>query len=143
VAQIRALFQEYAAESKIDLCFQNFEAELAGLPGSYTPPTGRLLLAFADSQAAGCGALREFAPGICEMKRLYVRPAFRGRGIGKALAARVIEEARACCYDRMRLDTLSRMIAAVTLYESLGFQRIEAYRPNPLEDVVYMELKLT
>lgn len=142
VAQARELFCEYAAESQLDLCFQNFEAELAGLPGAYAPPEGRLLLALYEGQLVGCVALRKFEDGVCEMKRLFVRPAFRGQGIGRALAVRVVDEARAARYLRMRLDTLDRMKAAITLYESLGFRRIEAYRPNPLEDVVYMELTL-
>ena len=143
VAQARELFCEYEAESQLDLCFQNFEAELAGLPGAYAPPEGRLLLALYEEQLAGSVALRKFEDGVCEMKRLFVRPAFRGQGIGRLLACRVIEEARAVGYSAMRLDTLARMRAAITLYESLGFRRIEAYRPNPLEDVVYLELTLT
>ena len=143
VAQARELFCEYAAESQLDLCFQNFEAELAGLPGAYAPPEGRLLLALYEGQLAGCVALRKFEDGVCEMKRLFVRPAFRGQGIGRALVRRVIEEARAAGYSTMRLDTLARMRAAITLYESLGFRRIEAYRPYPLEDAVYLELTLT
>lgn len=143
VAQARELFCEYEAEARLDLCFQNFEEELAGLPGGYAPPEGRLLLALYERQLAGCVALRKFDEGVCEMKRLFVRPAFRGQGIGRALARRVIEEARAAGYSTMRLDTLARMRAAVALYESLGFRRIEAYRPNPLEDVVYLELMLT
>ena len=142
VAQARELFCEYAAESQVDLCFQNFEAELAGLPGTYAPPEGRMLLALYEEQLAGCVALRKFKDGVCEMKRLFVRPAFRGQGIGRMLARRVIEEARAARYSTMRLDTLARMRAAIALYESLGFHRIEAYRPNPLEDAVYMELTL-
>lgn len=142
VAQARELFLEYATEWKLDLCFQNFDAELASLPGDYSPPQGRLLLAHQDEQLAGCIALRRLEDDVCEMKRLYVRPALRGRGIGQALAARIIEEAASISYARMRLDTLARMTAAVALYESLGFQRIGAYRPNPLEDVVYLELKL-
>jgi len=143
VAQARELFCEYAAESQLDLCFQNFETELAGLPGAYAPPGGRLLLALYEGQLAGCVALRKFEDAICEMKRLFVRPAFRGQGIGRVLAGSVIEEARAVGYSTMRLDTLARMRVAIALYESLGFHRIEAYRPNPLEDAVYMELPLT
>jgi putative acetyltransferase len=143
VAQARELFCEYAGESQLDLCFQNFEAELAGLPGAYAPPQGRLLLSMHEEQPAGCVALRQFEDGVCEMKRLYVRPAFRGLGIGRTLARRAIEEAVAIGYARMRLDTLARMQAAVALYESLGFLRIEAYRPNPLEDVIYFDLALT
>src|SRR6185503_10083847 len=140
VAQARELFCEYAAESQLDLCFQNFEAELAGLPGAYAPPQGRLLLSMHDEHLAGCVALRQLEDGVCEMKRLYVRPAFRGLGVGRMLAQRVIEEAIAIGYFRMRLDTLARMQAAVALYEALGFRRIAAYRPNPLEDVIYFEL---
>jgi ribosomal protein S18 acetylase RimI-like enzyme len=143
VAQARELFREYAAESQVDLCFQNFAAELAGLPGAYKPPEGRLLLSMHKEQLAGCVALREFGDGICEMKRLYVRPAFRGLGVGRMLARRVIDDAVAIGYARMRLDTLTRMQAAVALYESLGFRRIDPYRPNPLEDVIYFELALT
>ena len=143
VAQARELFSEYAAESQLDLCFQDFDSELAGLPGAYAPPEGRLLLALYEGQLAGCVALRKFEDRVCEMKRLFVRPAFRGQGIGRVLARRVIEEAHAAGYSTMRLDTLARMRAATALYESLGFRRIEAYRPNPLEDVVYLELTLT
>jgi ribosomal protein S18 acetylase RimI-like enzyme len=142
VAQARELFCEYAAESQVDLCFQNFEAELAALPGAYAPPEGRLLLALHQGQLAGCVALRKFENGVCEMKRLFVRPAFRRQGIGRALAGRVIDEARTAGYSRMRLDTLARMTAAVALYESLGFRHIDPYRPNPLEDAVYLELEL-
>ena len=142
LALVRELFREYAADSAIDLCFQNFEVELAGLPGAYSLPSGRLLLAQCDGQLAACGALRPFAEGVCEMKRLFVRPAFRGRGIGRALAERLIADARAIGYHAMRLDTLGRMKTAIALYEALGFRRIDAYRHNPLEDVVYMELSL-
>jgi len=142
IDQIRALFAEYAAESKLDLCFQNFDRELARLPGDYAPPKGCLLLAWSEDEPAGCVVLREFSPGICEMKRLFVRPAFRKGGLGRKLAQDIIEEARRIGYAGMRLDTLARMQAAVALYESLGFRRIEAYRPNPEADVIYMELDL-
>jgi len=142
LAHARELFLEYAAEWKLDLCFQDFDAELASLPGGYSAPQGRLLLAYQDTRLAGCVALRKLEDGSCEMKRLYVRPTFRGRGLGQALVARIIEEARSIGYSRMRLDTLARMTAAVALYQSVGFQRIDAYRHNPLEDVVYLELKL-
>ncbi len=142
LSMARDLFVEYAAEWQLDLCFQHFEEELTGLPGDYAPPEGRLLLAFVDGELAGCVALRKIEEGVCEMKRLYVRSAFRKQGIGRALAKQIIEEARAVDYQRMRLDTLARMKEAVTLYESFGFRRIEAYRHNPLEDVVYMELEL-
>jgi ribosomal protein S18 acetylase RimI-like enzyme len=142
VAQARELFCEYAAESALDLCFQNFDAELASLPGDYAPPGGRLFLMLYQDQLAGCVALRKLEEGVCEMKRLFVRPAFRGLGLGRALTERVIDEAKAAGYAAMRLDTLARMRAAVSLYESFGFRRIGAYRPNPLEDVIYLELKL-
>jgi putative acetyltransferase len=140
--QARTLFREYAADTQLDLCFQNFEQELAGLPGGYAPPEGRLLLAFHGVELAGCVAVRKFAEDICEMKRLFVRIQFRGFGVGRALAERVVTEARTIGYASMRLDTLSRMQTAIALYESLGFQRIEAYRHNPLADVVYLELTL-
>lgn len=142
VEQARELFREYAAESKLDLCFQNFDQELARLPGDYASPKGRLLLARGADQTAGCVALREFSPGVCEMKRLYVRLAFRGNCLGRKLAEAVIAEGKRIGYTTMRLDTLERMKTAVLLYEALGFRRIDAYRPNPEADVVYLELDL-
>ena len=142
LAQARALFLEYAAESKLDLCFQGFEEELATLPGKYAPPGGRLLLAYDGEGIAGCGALRELTEGVCEMKRLFVRPAFRKLGVGRTLAERLIEEARRIGYGTMRLDTLASMHAALALYDSLGFRRIPAYYANPLAEVVYLELVL-
>jgi ribosomal protein S18 acetylase RimI-like enzyme len=142
VAQARALFLEYAAESKLDLCFQGFEEELASLPGKYTPPSGRLLLARNGDGTAGCGALRAMEEGVCEMKRLFVRPAFRKQGVGRMLAERLVEEARQIGYGSMRLDTLASMHAALALYESLGFRRIPPYYANPLAEVVYLELAL-
>ncbi len=142
IAQARALFLEYAAESKLDLCFQGFEEELATLPSKYAPPGGCLLLASEGDIPAGCGALRELTEGVSEMKRLYVRPAFRKLGVGRLLARRLIEEARRIGYGTMRLDTLASMRAARALYESLGFVRIPAYYANPLAEVVYLELVL-
>ena len=142
VAQARALFVEYAASTGIDLCFQNFDAELTGLPGEYAPPKGRLLLAAEDVAAVGCVALRPLDDLVCEMKRLYVRPPYRGRGLGRTLAAAVVHEARGIGYQAMRLDTLATMTEAITLYRSLGFQTIAPYRYNPLPEAVYMELKL-
>lgn len=138
----RTLFREYAAALSFSLCFQGFDAELAGLPGEYAPPRGRLLIAHVDGVPAGCVALRPLAAD-CEMKRLYVRPAFRGRGVGQALAARVIAEARALAYPRMLLDTIeSEMAAAVALYRALGFRPITPYRDNPIPGALYMELPL-
>ncbi len=143
IEQVRRLFVEYGESLGFSLCFQSFDQELAGLPGDYAPPSGRLLLAQSDGQPAGCVALHRLDPGICEMKRLYVRPAFRGRKLGLALAQAVIAEARAIGYQRMRLDTIAAsMEQAVALYRSLGFVEIPPYRPNPIESALYMELKL-
>jgi ribosomal protein S18 acetylase RimI-like enzyme len=136
------LFLEYRDSLGLDLCFQNFNEELAELPGRYAPPKGRLLLAMDGTQSAGCVALREIGPGICEMKRLFVRPAFRQHGAGRLLAQTVISAARDTGYERMRLDTLASMCAAIALYESLGFRRTEPYYHNPAADAVFMELQL-
>jgi putative acetyltransferase len=142
VLMVRCLFEEYAASLGIDLCFQGFERELAGLPGHYAPPQGRLLLALQDGQTAGCIALRPLEPGVCEMKRLYVRPAFRNHGIGRALVDRIIQEARQAGYRHMRLDTLPSMARALTLYRRLGFREIAPYYENPVEGAVFLELQL-
>lgn len=140
VEQVRELFREYQRAIGVDLCFQGFDAELAGLPGAYAPPRGQILLA---GGAGGCVALRPFGDDdTCEMKRLYVRPAHRGTGLGRRLATAIVDEARRAGYARMRLDTLATMSEAIGLYESLGFVRIAAYRHNPLDDAVYMELIL-
>ena len=139
---VRELFTEYARSIDIDLCFQSFDRELAELPGKYAPPEGRLFLALAEQPPAGCVALRKIEDGICEMKRLYVRPAFRGRGLGRQLADEVITAAHKIGYERMRLDTLSSMTPAIALYESLGFRRIPAYYNNPSGLAVFFELKL-
>ena len=144
IEQARMLFQEYAASLDFHLCFQSFDKELAELPGDYAPPQGRLLLAEQDGKLAGCVALHKIGDGICEMKRLYVRPEFRGKALGRALAERVIEEARALGYARMRLDTIvGKMDAAIALYRALGFRQVPPYRENPIAGAIYMEFELS
>lgn len=143
VLQARTLFQEYAASIGVDLCFQGFDQELATLPGDYAAPAGRLLLAYEDDALAGCVALRPLETVICEMKRLYVRPAFRGAGVGCLLVQRIIEEGRRAGYQRMRLDSLPSMEAAIGLYRQLGFSDIPPYRANPVESAVFLELLLS
>lgn len=143
IAQARELFLEYAASLGFSLCFQNFDAELAGLPGDYTPPEGRLLLAEYEGQLAGCGSLHRLDPDICEMKRLYLRPQFRGKGLGRAIAERLIVDAREIGYQRMRLDTVGPVMKdAVAMYRKLGFKEIAPYRKNPMAGTLYMELEL-
>ena len=139
LATARALVKEYQASLGFSLCFQNFDAELAGLPGAYAPPGGRLLLAFAAGDAAGCVAIRKIEEGICELKRLWVRPPFRGTGLGRRLVERVLDEARAVGYRSVRLDTLPSMTAAQALYLSLGFRDIPPYNDHPVEGTRFME----
>ena len=139
----RALFREYAAWLRVDLCFQNFAEELASLPGLYAPPRGRLLVAWLDGEAMGCVALRPLKDSLCEMKRLFVRPAFRRQKVGRRLAEHTIAEARLSGYSAMVLDSLPSMAPAITLYESLGFVRRSAYYATPLKDTVFMELRWT
>ena len=140
IAAVRALFREYENFLNVDLCFQNFENELAGLPGKYAPPEGALLLATQDTDVCGCAALRELEPGVCEMKRLFVRPPYRGCGLGRALAQAIIAEAAAKGYAAMRLDTLAQLAEAIQLYQRLGFRKIAPYYHNPLPGVSYWEL---
>ena len=139
---VRQLFREYADWLEVDLCFQGFEEELAGLPGAYVPPAGGLWLARVEGKLAGVVALRPHDAGRCELKRLWVRPGFRGHGLGRCLVEVAIAAGRKAGHGRLCLDTLGQMTAARPLYESLGFSEIEAYYDNPLEDVRYMELAL-
>ena len=138
----RVLFREYAAWLRVDLCFQNFAEELTGLPGLYAPPRGRLLIAWSGEEPAGCVALRPWKDSVCEMKRLFVRPPFRGQNVGRKLAELVVSDARSIGYASIVLDTLPSMEAALQLYESLGFVRRGAYYETPLKETVFMELKL-
>jgi len=140
--RIRNLFGEYANMLDFDLDFQNFDEELANLPRDYVAPTGCLLLAIYKGQSVGCVGLRMLSDGVCEMKRLYVREQFRGLGFGRALAEAVIEEARKIGYNYMRLDTVPSMDVARALYASVGFKQTSPYRYNPIEDAVFMELRL-
>jgi ribosomal protein S18 acetylase RimI-like enzyme len=144
IDQARRLFRAYADWLEVDLCFQGFEQELASLPGRYAQPDGRLLLAMVGAEAIGGVGLRPLEPGICEMKRLWVEPGFGGRGLGRALAERIIADARAIGYAKMRLDTFpAKMQAAQYLYQSLGFREIAPYYHNPFEGVVMLELELS
>jgi putative acetyltransferase len=143
ITQARELFLEYADSLGFSLCFQSFDQELARLPGDYAPPDGRLLIAEYRGQLAGCVALHKLEPEICEMKRLYLRPQLRGRGVGRALAEAVIAEARAIGYRKMRLDTVEPVMPnAVAMYRRLGFVEIDPYRANPIAGALYMELGL-
>ncbi len=143
IAQARELFLEYAQSLGFSLCFQNFDKELAELPGDYAPPEGRLLLVECEGQLAACVALHKLEPVICEMKRLYLRPQFRGRGLGRTLAERIIAEARQIGYQRMRLDTVEPVMKdAVAMYRKFGFKEIAPYCPNPIPGALYMELEL-
>ena len=140
--EVRGIFREYSGTLGIDLCFQGFEEELAGLPGRYAEPEGCVLLAWDGGQVVGCGAIRLSEPGVAEMKRLYVRPAGRGMGLGRMLADRLCDYARGQGYASIRLDTLRSMTAANALYESMGFREIPAYVFNPNVGVRYMGLEL-
>ena len=143
IEEARRLFREYADWLQIDLCFQDFEKELAELPSDYLPPSARLLLAYHNSELAGCIALRRYDPRTCEMKRLFLREQFRGQGFGRQLIARIIREAKQIGYAAMRLDTLPpKMNDAIGLYRSYGFKEIAPYYQNPVPGAVFMELDL-
>jgi GNAT superfamily N-acetyltransferase len=143
IEQARTLFVEYGSSLGFSLCFQSFDEELKSLPGAYGPPSGRLLLARHAGRAAGCVALRKLEAGTCEMKRLYVRPADRGRSLGRMLVERIITEARIIGYERMRLDTIeSAMKDAIALYRRMGFREIAPYSAIPIENALWMELRL-
>lgn len=142
LSTIRQLFREYADGLGFDLCFQDFEAELASLPGKYEYPAGRILLAWDGDAPIGCIAMRPIDSERCEMKRLYLRPEGRGKGVGRQLATRIVEEARTAGYARLYLDTIPSMAAAVKLYASMGFQRTTPYVFNPIPDALYLVLDL-
>ena len=143
IPTVRSLFREYAQSLGFDLSFQDFEAELASLPGKYAPPQGALLIARHGGTSCACVALRKIDEECCEMKRLYVQPARRGLGIGRQLVERILDEARAGGYRRMRLDTLSTMVSAVALYRSFGFRDIPPYIFNPIPGALFMERDLS
>lgn len=143
IQEARLLFREYEAWLGVDLCFQSFEKELKNLPGKYAKPSGRLFLASSNKKVAGCIALRKLGDATCEMKRLFVRPDFRGLKLGQMLIERVIAEAKAIGYIKMRLDTLpDKMPKAVELYQSYGFRELPPYYENPHRETLFMELEL-
>jgi putative acetyltransferase len=143
MATVRELFLEYANSLGFSLCFQGFDQELARLPGKYAPPQGRLLLAELSGKPAGCVALHPLQPDIAEMKRLYVRPEFRGKGVGIALMNAILREAKKIGYQRLRLDTIQPLMSdAIAMYRRFGFYEIAPYRPNPIAGTLYMELAL-
>ncbi len=143
LSQAKFLFLEYAASLSFNLCFQGFDEEVSSLPGPYGPPGGCLLLALRDGSPCGCGAFRPLDDGVCEMKRLYVRPDARGLGIGRMLAETLIDEARARGFSQMNLDTINTMVEAIGLYRSLGFQETEPYTLNPVPGAKFFSLSLT
>jgi putative acetyltransferase len=143
IAHARELFLEYEKALGVSLCFQGFDKELSGLPGKYAPPSGRLLLGMYAGALAGCVALHALEPEIGEMKRLYLRAAFRGKGLGQAMVDAVVGEARAIGYRRLRLDTIEPLMkSAVAMYRRMGFREIAPYCANPCEGALYMELEL-
>jgi ribosomal protein S18 acetylase RimI-like enzyme len=139
---VRQLFREYSESLDIDLCFQNFEAELASLPGKYAPPEGRLLLAWDANEVMGCVALRPIDSASCEMKRLYIKPQARGQHLGRRLAEQICREAKVAGYRSICLDTLPTMTAALRIYEALGFKQIESYVFNPIDGAIFLGLEL-
>jgi GNAT superfamily N-acetyltransferase len=143
VGEVRALFLEYAASLGFDLCLQGFDAEVAALPGDHAPLAGALLLACVGDDVAGCVAMRSFADGIAEMKRLYVRPRYRGNGVGRQLAEAVIGAGQDAGCATMSLDTVPAMVEAITMCRSMGFVEIAAYRMNPVEGAVFMEVEMS
>lgn len=142
VQDAKNLISEYAASLGVDLCFQNFDKEMATFPSEYFPPSGAMFLALHQNNPVGCVALRKISDEICEMKRLYVRADYRRRGLGKLLTESVIERARRMGYKAIRLDTLPSMKEAISIYTKMGFRPIEAYRPNPVHGTLYLELRL-
>lgn len=139
---VRTLFREYAASAGDGFCFKGFEKELAALPGEYRPPGGRLYLALVEEEPAGCVALRKIGEGIGELKRLYVRPLFRGKGIGRKLVLQLVKDGRDLGYAKMRLDTMPYMKRARELYLAMGFKPIDCYRADPVPGALYFELSL-
>ena len=142
IPAVRELFQEYADWLDYDLCLQSFDEELAGLPGAYAPPSGRLYLVIENHEIAGCVALRKLSEKVGEMKRLYLRPHHRGSGVGRLMAQRIIDDARAIGYQTLRLDTIPQMQAAIQLYHSLGFREIAPPPGAPMAGEIYMEMSL-
>ena len=140
--EVRQLFREYQTELDVDLCFQSFEEELESLPGKYAPPEGQLLLGFVDGIVQGCVAFRRLDAGVCEMKRLFVRPAARSVGLGRELVAEILSQAKSAGYESMVLDTLDRLHSARLLYERAAFVEVPAYYENPLEGVMFLQRKL-
>ena len=142
ISEIKDIFIEYRKDLGLDLEFQDFQDELEELPGEYSPAEGAILLAKDEGKTVGCVALRKIDETTCEMKRLYVKPEYRGEGLGRKLSKSIIEKARDKGYEKMKLDTLTTLKEANELYRSLGFEECEPYRYNPLEDALYMELEL-
>ena len=142
VEATRNLIRKYAAELQVDLCFQDFENELATLPGEYSEPTGSMLLGYVEGKAVGCVGLRYLKSGICEMKRMYLEPAYRQNGHGRQLAVAILQEASRLGYNKMRLDTLPKLTQALKLYTKLGFYPIAPYYKTPLSETIFMEINV-